>query len=293
MEWSYGVPTPEDIEMSNRILARLLLLTAFAVPAFSQQTSPNSDVKPSGSGTQTDSSKAPEQRSSDFWDGDEPNLTNLLAHPFASKGYVRRQTQAIKDQINELDELTISNTKMLKDVDTRAQQGIQLASSKANEADERASAAVDKAQSAQVAVNQVTTHLSTVEQAVSNFDEYKDNAQAEIQFRPGETVLSKVAKDALDELATPLKDQHNYIIEVRGFASGRGQNAFATSKELADSVVRYLVLNDKIPVYRIYVIGMGSTPKLDTGDGTKSKRALAGRVEVSLLKNELRDQMQH
>jgi hypothetical protein len=59
-------------------------------------------------------------------------------NPFARKKYVARQTQPIRDRINELDELTASNTKAIKDTDARAQQGIQLASAKANEADQHA-----------------------------------------------------------------------------------------------------------------------------------------------------------
>jgi outer membrane protein OmpA-like peptidoglycan-associated protein len=99
-------------------------------------------------------------------------------------------------------------------------------------------------------------------------------------------VLSKKAKDALDEMATPLKDQHGYIVEVQGFSSGRGQAAIATSQKMADSVVRYLVLNHEIPVYRIYVVGMGNAP-VAAEEGTKAKRTSGGRVEISLLKNDL------
>jgi hypothetical protein len=56
---------------------------------------------------------------------------------------------------------------------------------------------------------------------------------------------------------------------------------------MAESVVRYLVLNHDIPVYRIYLVGMGNAPvQADTGDG-KAKHTSGGRVEVSLLKNNL------
>jgi outer membrane protein OmpA-like peptidoglycan-associated protein len=89
-------------------------------------------------------------------------------------------------------------------------------------------------------------------------------------------------------MATPLKSQRGYIIEVQGFSSGKGQAAIATSQKMADSVVRYLVLNHDIPVYRIYVVGMGNAPmpSADAEQG-KSKHMSGGRVEVSLLKNDL------
>jgi outer membrane protein OmpA-like peptidoglycan-associated protein len=210
-------------------------------------------------------------------------------NPFARKKYVQRQTQPIRDRINELDELTANNTKMIKDVDSRAQQGIQLASAKANEADQHAIDAGNKAQMAQQTATQANTRLSTVEQVVGNIDQYKATTQTEIRFRPGQSVLSQNAKTALDDMATPLKNQRGYIIEVQGFSSGHGQAAIATSQKMADSVVRYLVLNHDVPVYRIYVVGMGNAPvpSASTEEQAKTKRTSGGRVEISLLKNDL------
>jgi outer membrane protein OmpA-like peptidoglycan-associated protein len=95
----------------------------------------------------------------------------------------------------------------------------------------------------------------------------------------------------LDDLATPLKDQRGYIVEVQGFSSGHGQTAIAVSQKMADSVVRYLVLNHEVPVYRIYVVGMGNAPvqsaNANGDEQGKAMRTSGGRVEVSLLKNDL------
>jgi outer membrane protein OmpA-like peptidoglycan-associated protein len=200
-------------------------------------------------------------------------------HPFATKEYVRRHVQPIRDRVNELDEITAANSKMIRDVDARAQQGIQLASAKANLADEHASDAANKAQVAHQTATALNTRLATDETAVGNIDQYKSGPQTEIRFRPGQTVLSKEAKDALDQMAAQLKNQRGYIIEVQGFSSGQGQAAIANSRKMADSVVRYLVLNYEIPAYRIYVIGMGNAAMTQGAKGT--------RVEVSLLKSDL------
>jgi hypothetical protein len=58
---------------------------------------------------------------------------------------------------------------------------------------------------------------------------------------------------------------------------------------MADAVVRYLVENHEIPVYRIYVLGMGNAPvqTASAENGEKPKRMSGGRVEISLLKNDL------
>ena len=210
-------------------------------------------------------------------------------NPFARKKYIQRQLTPVRDRVNELDELTASNTRLIKDVDGRATEGIRLASLKANEADQHAVDAGNRAQVAQQTASQANTHLQSVEKVVGNIDQFQPVSQTEIMFRSGQRVLSKKAKDALDEMATPLKDQKGYIIEVQGFSSGRGQEAIASSQAMAQSVVRYLVLNHEIPVYRIYTVGMGNAPMQAKADGTKPRRINGGRVEISLLKNGVGD----
>jgi outer membrane protein OmpA-like peptidoglycan-associated protein len=274
--------------MKNRVFAALLVAAVLALPTLAQQTGSTSQDQPAASQpAQTPAAvgatgKQPLQVETHegFWG---------KMNPFARKKYVQRQTQPIRDRVNELDELTAGNTKMIKDVDSRAQQGIQLASAKANEADQHAVDAGNKAQAAQQTATQANTRLTTVEQVVGNIDQYKAATQTEIRFRPGQSVLSQNAKTALDDMATPLKSQRGYIIEVQGFSSGHGQAAIATSQKMADSVVRYLVLNHDIPVYRIYVVGMGNAPvpSANADEQAKTKRTSGGRVEISLLKNDL------
>jgi outer membrane protein OmpA-like peptidoglycan-associated protein len=279
------------LKMKNRAVVALFVAFLLSLPALAQQQPATSDQSSQTASSQsttpsgdTATGKAPLQYESHqgFWG---------KVNPFARKKYVQRQTQPIRDRINELDELTSANSKMIKDVDSRAQQGIQQASAKATEADQHAVDAGNKATQAQTTATQANTRLTTVEGVVSNIDQYKASNQTEIRFRPGQTVLSKNAKSALDDLATPLKGQHGYIVEVQGFSSGKGQAAIETSRKMADAVVRYLVENQEIPVYRIYVLGMGNAPvpTANTTDeqGAKPKRMSGGRVEVSLMKNDL------
>lgn len=269
--------------MNKRILIALPLAAFLALPAVAQTTSSTSSQTTSTTSTQstdTATGKAPlsQPGREGFWG---------RVNPFARKKYVQRQTDPIRDRINELDDLTASNGKAIKDTDSRAQAGIKLASDKANEADQHAIDAGNKATMAQQSAQQASTRIQTVETVVGNIDQYKASNQTEIRFRPGQTVLSKNAKDALDEMATAVKGQRGYIIEVQGFSSGKGQIAISNSQKMAESVVRYLVLNHEIPVYRIYLVGMGNAPTPDTDETAKSKHVSGGRVEISLLKNDL------
>jgi outer membrane protein OmpA-like peptidoglycan-associated protein len=276
--------------MKNRTLFALLLAGILILPAFAQQSSSNSQSQPATQSAPADQAAATKVDNATGKTPLQPDThEGFWGHlnPFARKKYVQRQTSPIRDRINELDELTASNSKMIKDTDARAQAGIQLASAKANEADQHAIDAGNRATAAQQTAQSAHTRLNTVEQVVTNIDQYQAATQTEIRFKPGQTLLSKNAKEALDEMATPLKSQRGYIIEVQGFSSGHGQTAISNSQKMAESVVRYLVLNHEIPVYRIYLVGMGNAPTQATAGDAKPKRISGGRVEISLLKNNL------
>ncbi|MGA3087181.1 MAG: OmpA family protein [Terriglobales bacterium] len=268
--------------MKNRTIFAFLLAVILATPVFAQDSSSSQTQPAAPTGTRADAATGKDPLQPDTHEGFWGHL-----NPFARKKYVARQTQPIRDRINELDELTASNTKAIKDTDARAQAGIQLASAKASEADQHAIDAGNKAQAAQQTAQQAHTRLNTVEQVVTNIDQYQPQTQTEIIFKSGQTVLSENAKAALDEMATPLKSQRGYVVEVQGFSSGHGQVAIANSQKMAESVVRYLALNHDIPIYRIYLVGMGNAPTPAAAGDAKPKRIIGGRVEVSLLKNNL------
>jgi outer membrane protein OmpA-like peptidoglycan-associated protein len=246
--------------MKNYLLS-LSLVAAMAIPAVAQQnqqtTSDQSQAQQTQSNDQSATGKDPltYTRKEGFWGH---------LNPFARKKYVNRQLDPVRGRVNELDELTAKNAKLIADVDARATEGIRNAMSKANEADTHALDAGNRANQAQQTAQQAHTRIATVEDTVS-----------------------KIAKEALDQMATSLKNQKGYIVEVQGFSPGNGTTAIENSREMAQMVVRYLVLNHEIPVYRIYTVGMGNAP-IQAEDG-KIHRQKGGKVEISLLKNGLAD----
>lgn len=278
--------------MKNRFVLVLPLAASLMVPAFAQQQTGSSTATPadqSNVAAQPQAAQAeddlsarqplqPETRQG-FWGH---------LNPFARKKYVQNQLSPIRNRVNELDELTAKNSRMVKDVDARATAGIRDASARASEADQHALDAGNRAQQANQTAQMASTRLQTVEQVVGNLDQYQPSQQVELRFRPGQVTLSKRDKDALDQIATDLQSQKGYIVEVQGFAPGHGQTAVQHSQKMADSVVRYLVLNHEIPVYRIYELGMGNARLQTAGTETTAKRSTRGnvsRVEVTLMKN--------
>ncbi len=107
--------------MNRRILVTLPLAAILAFPALAQTSSSSSQDQsnqPAASqpaqSTDTATGKQPLQPPSreGFWG---------RVNPFARKNYVKRQTDPIRDRVNELDDLTAANSKAIKDTDSRAQ----------------------------------------------------------------------------------------------------------------------------------------------------------------------------
>jgi outer membrane protein OmpA-like peptidoglycan-associated protein len=274
--------------MKNRFLFALPLIATLALPVVAQQSGAAPDQQPvaqSQTATDVNSPMAnPDQQLEPLKPDTREGFWGHL-NPFARKKYVQRQLAPIRDRANELDELTASNSRMLKDVDARATAGIQRADAHASLADQHAVDAANRAQMANQTAQQASTHLQSVSHVVQNLDQYQSANQVEIRFRPGAAVLSKNAKEALDELAETMKDQKGYLVEVQGFTPGRGAASIQQSQHLADSVVRYLVINHQIPVYRIYELGLGNAKVQTASDDTTAKTSHGSRVEVTLLKN--------
>jgi outer membrane protein OmpA-like peptidoglycan-associated protein len=275
--------------MTKYLLALSMAALTIPVAAQQSQSSSPSDQTPAQAQTQSQAQATPAadqaatgkqplkyEQHEGFWG---------KVNPFARKKYVNRQLDPIRGRVNELDELTAKNSRMIADVDARATEGIKTAMNKATEADAHAVDAGNRADQANQTAQAANTHVTSVESTVANLDQYQAVTQAEIRFRPGQQILSKNAKEALDQIATSLKGQKGYILEVQGFSPGSGGTAIESSREMAQMVVRYLVLNHDIPVYRIYTVGMGNAP-LSTEEG-KMQRARGGRVEISLMKNSL------
>ena len=276
--------------MKISILFTLPVAAALMLPAAAQQT-PADNQQPSATSSSQSSSQpataAQDANSDQNMSARQPLEPDMRQgfwgkmNPFARKKYVQRQLSPIRNRVNELDDLTAANAKEIKDVDARAQEGIRQADAKATQADQHAVDAGNRAQQANQTALQASNRLNTVEHVVGNIDQYQPATQTEIRFRSGQTTLSPKAKQAIDDMTANLKDQKGYIIEVQGFSPAGVQS----SQAMANSVVRYLVEKNEVPVYRIFVMGMGNA-KVPAPDG-ETKPAHGNRVEISLLKNDV------
>ena len=204
----------------------------------------------------------------------------------ASKNYVRQETTPLINKTNELDDLTAKNTNAIKDVDARAQAGIQQVTAKAAEVDQKAQAASDQAGQAQTQADNAVHRVDSMQNTAANLDNYRVVTEAAVQFGFDKDNLTKASKQALDQLATSVPNAKGYIIAVEGGTDSTGDPDYnyALSQRRADSVVQYLASQHSIPAHKIYLIGLGKDKPVESNK-TRDGRAKNRRVDVRLMTN--------
>lgn len=213
-------------------------------------------------------------------------LSFSFATGCASKKHVRNETAPIINKVNELDELTAKNTNAIKDVDTRAQQGIQGANEKAAAADQKALAAGQAADQAQQAATQATNRVSSLANTVTNLDNYHPVVETSVHFGFDKSDLTSKAKKALDQLGSEIGNTRSYIVVIDGNTDsvGSADYNYVLSQRRADSVVQYLASKYSVPAHKLYVIGLGKDKPVEKNNNSAG-RAKNRRVDIRLMTN--------
>jgi len=220
------------------------------------------------------------------------SLTVLLALTMATtigcatKNYVRDQTTPLINKTNELDDITAKNSRDIKDVDARAQAGIEQVENKAAEANQKALAAGQQATQAQTLADNASRRVDTLQSTVANLDNYHVVTETSVKFGFDRDNLTQDAKAVLDQFATGVTNTKGYIITVEGGTDSTGNSDYnyQLSQRRADSVIQYLAAQHNIPVHRIYLIGLGKDKPAESNK-TREGRAKNRRVDVRLMTN--------
>jgi OmpA-OmpF porin, OOP family len=213
-------------------------------------------------------------------------ISLLLATGCTTKNYVRSQTAPIIQHTNELDDATATNNRNIHDVDQRAQSGIQQAQSSANAANQQAQTASQSANQAQQSAQEAVNQADSLASVVANLDNYKQVADASVNFGFDKATLTRADKSKLDDFAAQLNGTKGYILEVTGGTDSVGSAAYNydLSQRRARSVVQYLASKYNVPPHRFYLIGIGKDDAV-ASNKTASGRAQNRRVEIQLLSN--------
>ena len=210
----------------------------------------------------------------------------LFSAGCSTKKYVRNEAAPIINKTNELDDLTAKNSKDIRDVDARAQQGIQGVNDKTATVDQKAITAGQAADQAQQAANQTAGRVDALNNTVANLDNYRPVAETSVHFAFNSAVLSKKAKEALDQLGNDIPNTKGYVIQLIGGTDsvGSAQYNYKLSEMRASAVVQYLATQYNVPAYKIYLAGLGKDKEV-APNKSATGRAKNRRVDVQLMTN--------
>ena len=260
-------------------LAVFLLAFAIGIPALAQDGQ-------STNGTQnTPSSMEKQQPPAATVNVPQPK-EGFWGHlnPWASKKFVKKQTDPINDRLSELDDVNAKNARDIRDVDGRAQAGIRRAQSRADEANELATTAGTQAQQASTTAQGASGHVNQLNDTVNGLDQYHPVTEADVRFRNGQPVLSAAARKQLDDLANTVAGQQGYILEMEAHSPLSGGAGIQSSQRLAEAVERYMVTQHEIPVYRMHAVALGNAHN-EADEGAKPVRISS--VHIRLMENSL------
>jgi len=211
----------------------------------------------------------------------------------ASKNYVKQQTTPLINKTNELDDLAAKNSKDIKDVDARAQSGIQAVNAKTAEVELKAQAAGQTATSAQQMADAANGRVGVLTNTVANLDNYHAVAETSVHFAFNRDNLTPKAEETLDQLAAQISATKGYIIALEGGTDsvGSADYNYDLSQRRANSVIQYLATKYNVPAHKIYVIGLGKDKPVESNK-TSSGRADNRRVDVRLMTNTVGDSTQ-
>jgi OOP family OmpA-OmpF porin len=163
-------------------------------------------------------------------------------------------------------------------VSAEARSGAKTAQESADHAMSAANVAKSAADTAQAGVHAANERITSI-------DDYEVKNVATVYFKAGSAALSDEDKSELTKFAEQTTNEKGFFIEVAGFASSDGDEAFnrRLSQKRADAVIQFLAEGYSIPLRRFLTpMGYGETrPVADnnTRDGRKENR----RVEVRIL----------
>ena len=208
----------------------------------------------------------------------------------SSKNYVKQQTTPLINKTNELDDLTAKNSRDIKEVDARAQAGIQAVNTKTAEVEQKAQSAGQNAASAQQMADAANNRVGLLTNTVANLDNYRPVAETSVKFGFNRDNLTKKAQEALDQLGASIASTKGYIIALEGGTDsvGPADYNYDLSQRRANSVIQYLATKYNVPAHKIYVIGLGKDKPVETNK-TSAGRADNRRVDVRLMTNTVGD----
>jgi outer membrane protein OmpA-like peptidoglycan-associated protein len=216
-------------------------------------------------------------------------VTAVLASGCATKKFVREQVgmtenalgYRVDTQQTELRQTTERAAANTQAIDT-ATQRLQGVDTRVGEVSALAAEAKKDAGSVGQALRE-TDEKHT--QRFANRNKYSALETKSVYFDFNKASLRDEGMNELEDVAKALKADPNAVVELQGFADGRGTDEYnyRLTRDRVDAVARYLVQRHGIELRRVSSVGMGKAPQTNGKAADRDALAKSRRVDIVLL----------
>jgi outer membrane protein OmpA-like peptidoglycan-associated protein len=180
--------------------------------------------------------------------------------------------EANTNQISELDGIAREHTQKLGTLEKDLKS-----------TDEKALQAMSVGQGAQSTANQAAARVVSLDQQFRNRNQYRSLAEESIPFAFGSSTISRAHLATLGEVAGQVKSNPDAIILLEGRTDNVGNAGYniRLGEQRLDAVLRYLVVEQSVPMHQIYKISFGEDKPIasnGTAEGRAQNRAVLVRI---------------
>lgn len=217
-----------------------------------------------------------------------PMFLLLFSGCVATRKFVRNTTAPLEsrlDKVNKkVDEKTSQNAQDIKSLDDKTETGIAEAQNSADKANQAAGKANQRAEAANQLAQKGLSTANQAQETANNIDNYKPSQRATILFGFNKASLTPADVQRLNQLISSVSSIKHYVLQIQGYTDKTGPRQYnlQLSRRRANTVIRYLTMDGKIPLVRIYSMGYGESDPV-APNSTISGRKLNRRVDVTVM----------
>lgn len=176
------------------------------------------------------------------------------------------------NQISELSGVTREHSQQITTLDT----GLKATDGKATQA-------LTVGQGAQTAANDAIGKVRTLDEQFQNRNHYAMTFEDAVPFKFGSAKIEKDNTAKLDQMAQKLKEDPNALLVLEGRTDNVGDELYniQLGEKRLDAVVRYLVVDQGVPLQQIYKMSYGEARPIaenNTREGRAQNRAVVLRL---------------
>ncbi len=184
----------------------------------------------------------------------------------------------LSNQVQELSSLNKKNSGRIDQLDANLDNAVKTLEPKIEDAKKTGSEAQNSANLAMETSKSNST-------AIANRNKYdKIISTNDVYFKVNSSTLDDKARESLQDVARAMAADRDLILELRGYTDSTGDQQYniQLSGKRVESVIRYLVSEQKVDLHRVHSLGMGKDESA-AGDKGAAARAKCRRVSLTVL----------